>query len=107
MFVPKGCDSLLHSLTMFVTLKKISMQVTVQNPTIAELARRLDTLPAAQLQLAHEFIDFLTAKYEYAAFSKGVSQLNAASNSFAFLNDEPDTLYSAADLIRIYPQLKP
>jgi hypothetical protein len=88
-------------------LKKISMQLTVQNPTIAELARRLDTLPAEQLRLALEFIDFLAAKYEHDTLSKGISQLNAASKSFAFLNDEPDALYSAADLLQIYPKPKP
>ncbi len=78
------------------------MQITVQNPMIAELAQWLDTLPADKAKLVCEAVKSLVAEEEQDSFSKTVSQLNATSKSFAFLNDEPDDLYSTADLIQVY-----
>ena len=68
---------------------------------IARTVEAIKQLPDDKAAEISDFVDFLLKRYEEHALTKGLQQLTAESQTFAFLHDEEE-LYTEADLKQLY-----
>ncbi|MBC7446973.1 MAG: hypothetical protein H7330_02820 [Hymenobacteraceae bacterium] len=64
---------------------------------IAQTVEAIKRLPVEKAEEVAEFAVFLQARYEEQQLTRGLQQLTAESETFAFLADEEE-LYTPADL---------
>lgn len=65
-----------------------------------DVIQKIQLLPDALLQQVDDFIDFLLLRYEKQEDdlpTEAITQLNAASASFAWLHDPAEDIYSDDD----------
>ena len=64
---------------------------------IEKTVANLNQLPENELKEIHDFASFLLSKIQQRIIAEEVSQLNTASSSFKFLEEDKD-LYTVNDL---------
>lgn len=60
--------------------------------------QQLEQLDEKSLHSIKDFVDYVASKSEDKELTWGIMKLAEQSQSFAFLNDEPDELYKLEDL---------
>lgn len=68
---------------------------------ITRTVEAINQLPDDKAAEISDFVDFLLQRYEEHKLTKGIQQLAAESQAFAFLSEEED-LYTEADLKEVY-----
>ena len=58
---------------------------------------RIEQLPIKRVQEVNDFVEFIIRKTEDSMITEGLQRLSSISDTYDFLNDEPD-LYTVNDL---------
>jgi hypothetical protein len=61
------------------------------------LMEKIEKLPAKHIQKVNDFVEFIIRKADDALITEGLQRLSSSSNTYDFLNDEPE-LYTVNDL---------
>ena len=84
-----------HAKKLIVYLEKENK--VDKNILINKTINNIQKLPASKLKEVNDFVEFLLNKIDDQMITEGIREIASASESFNFLNDEPD-LYSVNDL---------